>query len=523
MKVRYIFVPLLELAVGFCVVYSALNWLLVARGNLVPLSDDVATYWLPLGLAWLLVIFKVQPGLRLLKRDKRQNLPILYHAAAVAMIAAPTILVQGFVRSATGDLTHVGSLADISNGPATKYYSADDLCLDRSREWLQPAVSTSGRYNDTLNFYVYVAFPLCQTDRVRSRESVWVGYEFHKAVNNHLSTEEKDVAYNDFIRQSRTTASELDPKSFPFFERLGRSSNRKQFATLLARAGFDLDAPSTVLLIPHAERFEERTGHHLEWALVSFGIGTALWLGIALLCPLDSSRVHKWREQINAGANAQPRRRALELLIQHKGGYGLQILVAVNVLVYLAMVLAGLGFGSFDTDDLLRWGANYRPALHGVGYLRLVTSEFVHGGILHLLNNMYGLFFAGMFLLPITGNLGLIVCYLLAGLGGSIASAYIHPATVSVGASGAILGLFGMLLVHLVMGDKKLAEVRKALLPGAAAFVALNFLIGAASPGIDNAAHIGGFVSGVFLGFVFLLPWAVRRQAPARVANGQLP
>jgi rhomboid protease GluP len=108
-KVPYILVPLIELAVGFCVVYSALNWLLVARGNLVPLSDDVATYWLRLGLAWVLVIFKVQPGLRLLKRDKKQNLPILYHATAVAMIAVPTILVQGFVRPATEDLTHVGS------------------------------------------------------------------------------------------------------------------------------------------------------------------------------------------------------------------------------------------------------------------------------------------------------------------------------------------------------------------------------------------------------------------------------
>lgn len=51
-------------------------------------------------------------------------------------------------------------------------------------------------------------------------------------------------------------------------------------------------------------------------------------------------------------------------------------------------------------------------------------------------------------------------------------------------------------------------------LPGAAAFVILNLLIGAASPGIDNAAHLGGFVSGVLLGFVLLLPWAVRRQDP---------
>ncbi|PWT85903.1 MAG: hypothetical protein C5B58_02320 [Acidobacteria bacterium] len=124
----------------------------------------------------------------------------------------------------------------------------------------------------------------------------------------------------------------------------------------------------------------------------------------------------------------------------------------------------------------------------------------------------YGLFLAGMFLTAITGNLGLIASYLLAGLAGSIASAYVHPATVSVGASGAIFGLFGMLLVHLLLGDKKLAEVRKTLLPGAAVFVALNLLVGLASPGIDNAAHIGGLVSGVFSWLC--LPLASGRHRP---------
>lgn len=511
-KLRHILLPLVTLTLGLCVIYSALNWLLIARGNLLPLSDEVVEYWLPLGLAWLLVIFKVQSGLGLLRRDKRGNLPVLFHFAAVATVAVPTILVQGFVHTATGILTHVGSLADISTTAATKYYAADEVCVDRARAWTQPAVRVSGRYNDSLDFYLYAVIPLCKSDRARSHESVWIGYEFKKFVSNHLSTEDKNAAYNDFLVQSRIKVSEFDPKSFSFYERLGRTYSRKQFATLLARAGLDIDAPLTVLLIPHTEHFEDRTGHRLQWTLASFGIGAAVWLGIALWCPLDSSRVRKWRKQMSPVTPRRPRPAALGFLVPHKRIYGLQVLMLVNVLVYVAMVLAGLGFASFDSDDLLRWGANYRPALHGVGYLRLITSQFVHGGMLHLMNNLYGLFLAGIFLLPITGSAGLIVSYLMAGLVGSIASAYIHPATVSVGASGAIFGLFGILLVHLLLGDKKLAAVRGALLPGAAVFVVLNLLIGLASPGIDNAAHIGGLVSGVSLGFVFYL----RRGLPAR-------
>jgi rhomboid protease GluP len=88
-----------------------------------------------------------------------------------------------------------------------------------------------------------------------------------------------------------------------------------------------------------------------------------------------------------------------------------------------------------------------------------------------------------------------------------------HPATVSVGASGAIFGLFAMLLVHLVLGDEKLVQVRARLLPGILVFVALNLLIGATSQGIDNAAHIGGLLAGIVLGLIFFLPLRSRSHS----------
>jgi rhomboid protease GluP len=164
------------------------------------------------------------------------------------------------------------------------------------------------------------------------------------------------------------------------------------------------------------------------------------------------------------------------------------------------MAISGLGVMSFDRDDLLVWGANFRPAIHGIGVFRLITSQFVHGGLIHLANNLYGLLFAGVFLTPVAVNGRLIACYLLCGIGGSVASVLVHPATVSVGASGAIFGLFGILLMLVVFGDARLAKARKFIFLNAGIFVGLNLLIGAATPAIDNAAHLGGLLTGALIG-----------------------
>jgi rhomboid protease GluP len=74
-----------------------------------------------------------------------------------------------------------------------------------------------------------------------------------------------------------------------------------------------------------------------------------------------------------------------------------------------------------------------------------------------------------------------------------------NPATISIGASGAIFGLFGILLTLLLMRDARLDETRKFILLNAGIFVAFNLVIGAASPGIDNAAHLGGLFTGALL------------------------
>jgi rhomboid protease GluP len=193
----------------------------------------------------------------------------------------------------------------------------------------------------------------------------------------------------------------------------------------------------------------------------------------------------------------------MRILILRPGFWGLSLLIDANIAVYLAMVVSGLGVLSFDIPGLIAWGANARPLLEGTGWLRLFTSQFVHGGLFHIATNMYGLMIAGIMIAPIARNGRLILCYLLCGLGGSLASAFVHPDVVSVGASGAIFGLFGMLFSLSALGDARLLENRGAMFGNAAFVIVLNLVLGFAIPGIDWAAHIGGLLTGIVLGVVF--------------------
>src|SRR5581483_611644 len=103
---------------------------------------------------------------------------------------------------------------------------------------------------------------------------------------------------------------------------------------------------------------------------------------------------------------------------------------------------------------------------------------------------------------PVARNGRLILCYLVTGLGGSIASVTMHPDTISVGASGAIFGLFGILLALLALRDPRLQRQHTAVLINVGVFVLINLAYGATTPGIDNWAHIGGLVSGFVVGAV---------------------
>ncbi len=185
-----------------------------------------------------------------------------------------------------------------------------------------------------------------------------------------------------------------------------------------------------------------------------------------------------------------------------KGYFITPILIDLNILMFLLMIISGVSLLSPTTESLIKWGANFRPITLEGEWWRLITNCFLHIGIIHLLFNMYALLYVGLLLEPYMGKTKFLVAYLLTGIAGSVTSIGWHPFTVSAGASGAIFGMYGVFLALLTTNLIEKSS-RKALLFSIGIFVFYNLANGVKG-GIDNAAHVGGLLSGIIIGYAYL-------------------
>lgn len=166
-------------------------------------------------------------------------------------------------------------------------------------------------------------------------------------------------------------------------------------------------------------------------------------------------------------------------------------LIGFTVAVFLWQFATGVGQVA---EDYGMWP--FGIALYGEWW-RLLTAAFLHGSWLHIAFNMYVLFLFGPVLERVLGHVRFTVLYVVAALGGSVASyVFSDPRTVSVGASGAIFGLMGAVIVA---GRRLRWDITQVLI-----LLAINVVIGFISPEVDWRAHFGGLVVGALVAAIFV-------------------
>jgi rhomboid protease GluP len=183
------------------------------------------------------------------------------------------------------------------------------------------------------------------------------------------------------------------------------------------------------------------------------------------------------------------------------------LLVALNIGVFVLMALNGYGLVNVNPAMAVDWGSNYGPMTLNGEWWRLLTSTFIHFGLVHIAFNMYVLFASGRLIERIFGSSHFLLLYLFSGLTGSMVSLLSNPFVNSAGASGAIFGIFGGILAFVL--NKKNAVPPDVMLEhskSTAIFIAYNLLNGFTHSGIDNGAHIGGLVGGICLGYLLSRP-----------------
>ncbi len=200
------------------------------------------------------------------------------------------------------------------------------------------------------------------------------------------------------------------------------------------------------------------------------------------------------------------------------------VLIAINVAVYVWMVIRGVDWWNPDADETIRWGVDFWPLTTTGEWYRLMTSAFVHFGIFHIALNMWALYAVGKFTERLFGNVFFLLIYLFSAVLSGLSSIWWNHEAAAAGASGAIFAIYGALMAYLLFQRAAFPSGAVArLLRSTTGFVLLNVAFGFSVAGISNAAHLGGLASGFMLGAVMarpLNPARRRRQTIPKLLAG---
>lgn len=176
------------------------------------------------------------------------------------------------------------------------------------------------------------------------------------------------------------------------------------------------------------------------------------------------------------------------------------ILIAINVIIFAIMVSNEAGIMATSPAIAFTWGANFPPETIDNQWWRLITSAFIHYGIIHLLVNMATLYQAGEFVERVYGRTEFIVIYIFSAIFGGFGTLLFNTNAVSAGASGAIFGLIGAEIIYFLINHKEIpSEFYKKYFLNLSIFIGYNLFYGITHSTIDNWAHLGGALGGMIV------------------------
>ena len=506
-KLIVVFVPSILLALSFILCYLLLYLALYIWLKIVPLKEEILQLWIPMIFGGIAVYIFIRPRVHLLKLDKDNGrVRTLYYLVATALLAVPIIIGTIFLDTSTGKLTELNDITEINQKPSTKYYTVNNHKVYEAGAGIESAIRMSGKHNNTTNFDIYISVPLIKTwDDTLNSPAAFLSYHYHESYSHRLSAAERKDRWAEFWTMSLYQFHNLS-KHFIYLDRMPNNDKRDYFFTAARRSSLYSYQSPILILKPIDDDFKNRNGNKLFHAVLSFSIAAFVWFVMIIIPGLHEDKAKKFRPN-----NKEYLESTLKSMYNSfkavKGFMATPVLVMVNTLVFTIMVFAGFGFWEFKTIDLLEAGAIFKPYIENGEWWRLISAMFIHGSLIHLFMNMIGLYLCGIIFERNIGTVKFALAYFASGIGAGVVSIEWHDTPiVTVGASGAIFGLYGVFLA-LVLLKKFEPGARKFMLIFLGITAGYSLLVGFLSEGIDNAAHIGGLITGFLIGSYFAMTY----------------
>ena len=483
----------------------ALRYFLSIKFQIIAIDEKIWELWIPLTLPGILLLIFMRPRMKILTFGNSEDRSSFIVIVGWFFIIATTINSQQVLKNTTGSLSKVTSYEAIQGDSIRFVHFTKPFYLNRNQLGFSADVSVSGKHNEELNFDFYFVLPFVKSKRSNVEEvsNVWFCKKFHKKISNRNSNSEKNQIYNGFYMQCIKDLDLISFNEIEYFERIPKSSDLKYgllaINDVIPETIYKKKKELPILLQPVTSDFDKRAGNLLPW-FFGFLISGLLTIPLLLLWPSYNKKRH---ENILKGKKDKDDDffEFFHLFVPKGDHFMISILLNVMVLLYLIQLIQyNSGFMS-RSELLLDWGAVRYQEVSDGEFWRLFTSIFSHGGFFHLVYNGIALVFVGIHIEPILGRIKFFIYFILSGIAASLASIIWNDNVISVGASGAIFGLFG-LVIFIDYFKTKSFSTNKYIIILFAIFAGINFIYGLMVPNTDNAGHFGGFVAGIVLAYL---------------------
>lgn len=492
------------MGIGFILSYSFVLWLVSVQLALFELPEIVSGFFLPLVFLWILSTLILEPRINLIKfKTARQG--YFYLAMAALLFVIPTGIAQQYLFKSTGKLTELENISSITEQQKTKYYNVDNYYPSLKDAGIYLMEEVSGRHNKYLDFSIFISVPLYDSVGESDQLSTtWMGLKYFKTIDMPQSDYEQAKAFEGFAAESMKDFRAL--KKPLYFERVHYTKNLPGFYHALETSPKYHFAYHTILT-PQFEPFISRVEGDFKWTLLSIACVSMIWFLLVLFARLDDEKIKAFSQK---SATKQTVRKLIEeswlqMFVPSQGYVVTPILMIINIVIFLLMNLSSTRSAHYFSilyPDPWQYLVNATSFLQGE-YWNLLTSAFIHNGIYQFICCLFAIGSLGWFLESFLGKRLMLVAYFVGALSASLTTLYFSGA-VSQGASGAIMGVYGVGLVLLftciVPSGYKTTQIALTVVMS----VFFSFLTGL-FPTMGYMAHIGGFLSGCLLGSLITL------------------
>ncbi|MFN6945434.1 MAG: rhomboid family intramembrane serine protease [Cytophagaceae bacterium] len=501
-KIRYIYLRYLIISLGIISIYSISRWYFDLYLGILSIKEDLLDFWIPITLIGILIILFLRRRIKFLHIGRTEsNGYIGYQFIIVISIFVPLIMAQNFIKLTSSELHKINSITEIKEVKSTDYFFINNYDIFKNHRGVYRTSRTGGRNNKDLTYYIYCVVPIIdQKESVDlSNHRYWYGIKFSEKVSNYQNDSMKNEKWKAFQKSSFAELNNYNFNSFLHLKGVSFNDDKDGYIEAIKSLGNGIIENELIIVEPVSEAYQDRIDDALFWFLCTLGISKLIILTMILIPSFDNQELLNYRN--NQTLKKDDLNGIFEYLIPKRNHVITSVLININILVFILMVFYGINIISATPLELLKIGAIRRYEVLNGEHWRLLTSMFLHGGLIHILMNIFGIGFTCALVEPVIGKFRTLVAYIISGIGASVVSIYWHENTISVGASGAIFGMMGvMLALLLTKRDKGMGGIY-LILVGLYGGISLLFgLLG----GIDNAAHIGGLFSGILIGFLLI-------------------